>query len=188
MRREARRGEARHLWCRWRDILKSSSHGKEIDHEQGDTPDRLGPHPHVWRAAQQATFLVFWFRFSFGFRQTSPCKVYLAMYKKFCPRTQAYVFGLLRASRDLCMKSGDSIQSYIDKATDIASKLQSMGVDLGRVQLVLQIIYGLTDDYCQIRSSLNCLRDLKDMSMEWLTVSLLQEEAFNKKSAKSTPL
>jgi len=102
------------------------------------------------------------------------------MYKMFCPQTPAYVFGLLRASRDLCMKPGDSIQSYIDKATDIASKLRSMGVDLGRVQLVLQIIDGLTDDYQQIRSSLNCLRDLKDMSMEWLTVSLLQEEAFKR--------
>jgi len=94
--------------------------------------------------------------------ETSPRKVYLAMSKRFCPQTQAYVFGLLRASRDQCMKPGDSIQSYIDKANDIASKLRSMGVDLGRVQLVLQIIDGLTDDYRQIRSSLNCLRDLKD--------------------------
>jgi len=78
--------------------------------------------------------------------ETSPCKVYLTMYKRFCPWTQAYVFGLLRARRDLGMKSGDSIQSYIDKATEIASKLRSIGVDLGRVQLVLQIIDGLTDD------------------------------------------
>jgi len=75
------------------------------------------------------------------------------MYKEFRPWTQAYVFGLLRASRDLYMKPGDSTQSYIDKAT--ASKLQSMGVDLGRVQLVPQILDGLTDDYHQIRSSHN---------------------------------
>jgi len=69
--------------------------------------------------------------------ETSPRKVYLAMNKRFCPQTQAYVFDLLRASRDLCMKPGDSIQSYIDKATDIASKLQSIGVDLGRVELLM---------------------------------------------------
>jgi hypothetical protein len=63
-----------------------------------------------------------------------------------------------------------------------------MGVDLGRVQLVLQIIDGLTDDYRrQIRSSLNCLRELKDMTMEWLTVSLLQEEAFNKRERQIRP-
>jgi len=62
-----------------------------------------------------------------------------------------------------------------------------MGVDLGRVQLVLQIIDGLTDDYCQIRSSLICLRDLKDVSMEWLTVSLLQEEEFNKRERQIHP-